>query len=462
MSLARELVRRLCAGRARPLPAAVEAAARLHLLDAIGVGLAAAAGGAGRPYMRFAREAANGPASVFGRHGGAAAADAALVNGGLIHSLEYDDTHTASIVHGSAVLAPAALAAAEAAEAKGGTLLAAYARGWEILVRIGLAAPGAFQSRGFQVTSVGGALVAALVASEVAGADEDTTVAALGIALSQACGVFEFLTNGSSVKSLHPGWAAHAGLTAARLATCGMTGPETAIEGRFGLFAAFASDTDAPARFRTQLADLGERWHLPDAAFKFHPCCHYIHPFIEAAGRLALQGVAWERIERLLCRVPAGAAPIICDPWQIKQMPPTPHAARWSLPVAVAARLVEGDVTLATFEREISAPVRDLAARITWQELADARFPQAFEAEIVCDIADGGSLTVRIDDVYGNRSRPAATAAVREKFRRNAGLSLPAAAVAALERAIDTLSAGRSPEALTSALRGIPEGNRDV
>ncbi len=56
----------------------------------------------------------------------------------------------------------------------------------------------------------------------------------------RASALFEFLSNGSSVKSMHPGWAAHAGLTAAKLAMSGLTGPETAIEGGRGLFSAFA------------------------------------------------------------------------------------------------------------------------------------------------------------------------------------------------------------------------------
>jgi 2-methylcitrate dehydratase PrpD len=210
MSLARELVQRLRAGRAQPLPVAVEAAARLHLLDAIGVGLAAAAGEAGHPYRHFAAEAARGgAASMFGQPHGAAAADAALVNGGLIHSLEFDDTHTASIVHGSAVLAPAALASAEMSGATGRSLLAAYARGWEVLVRMGLAAPGAFQSRGFQVTSVGGALVAALIGAELAGLDEDASVAALGVALSQASAPpsSRSIPDGRPIRgSSRPGW----------------------------------------------------------------------------------------------------------------------------------------------------------------------------------------------------------------------------------------------------------------
>ena len=152
---------------------------------------------------------------------------------------------------------------------------------------MGLAAPGAFQARGFQVTSVGGTLVAALEAAEILKLDENRTVAALGIALSQASGVFEFLSNGASVKSMHPGWAAHAGLLAARLAAAGLNGPETALEGRMGLFQQFAVDgARAVEGFAALLATLGRHWHLREAAYKFLPCCHYLHPYVEALDQL--------------------------------------------------------------------------------------------------------------------------------------------------------------------------------
>lgn len=412
MTLARGLVRGLRAAANEPLPEKVAAAARLHLLDALGVGLAAAASSVGGPYLRYAAQAASGPASVFGRASGATGTDAALINGGLIHSLEFDDTHTASIAHGSSVLAATALAAGEATGVSGLALLGAYARGWEVLIRFGLAAPGRFQARGFQITSVGGALAAALVASEINGLTEDETLAALGISLSQASGVLEFLTNGSSVKSLHPGWAAHAGIVAATLARAGMTGPETSLEGRFGLFRLFAGDEHAAERFSGSVQDIGKTWHLPDAAFKFYPCCHYLHPFIEAAGSLSGVGEG----EKILCRVPAGAAPVICEPWVAKQAPQTPHAARWSLPIVVAARIVEGKVDLGSFEQAASPAVLSLAQRISWEPLADARFPERFEAEIECD-----GHKVRIEDVYGNITRPATADTVRTKFLANGG-----------------------------------------
>jgi 2-methylcitrate dehydratase PrpD len=285
--------------------------------------------------------------------------------------------------------------------------------------------------------------------------EEYQSVAALGISLSQASGVFEFLTNGSSVKSLHPGWAAHGGIIAALLARSGMTGPETSLEGRFGLFRQFAGDDAAPGRFRALIGDLGRQWHLPDAAYKFHPCCHYLHPFIEAAGVLAERGIGANEADRILCRVPAGAAPIICDPWERKQTPETGHAARWSLPITVAARLVDGKVDLATFESPAGVAVRELAGRIRWEPLPDAQFPERFEAELVCETKAGRTETVRIDDVYGNRTRPPGAEPILAKFRANAARSLPAAAIASVERAVEDLAGAPDLGALSRALRQV-------
>jgi 2-methylcitrate dehydratase PrpD len=463
MTLSQALVRALRASAAQPLPEPVAQAALLHFVDALGVGLAAAGSAVGTPYRNATSAlATGGPSSVFGSAAGAAPADAALLNGGYMHSLEFDDTHTGSIMHGSSVIASAALAAAEASGASGAALLGAYVRGWEALARFGLAAPGRFHSRGFQATSVGGALAAALVAAELRGLDEDTTVAAVGIALSQAGGVMEFLSNGSSVKSLHPGWAAHGGVLAAQLAACGMTGPLTAIEGRCGLFAQFCDDAAALERFAAMLEDIGTRWHLPDAAFKLYPCCHYLHPFIEAAGLLAGRGVAADAIRGIVCEVPAGAAPVICEPWARALDPVDGHAARWSLPIVVATRLIEGRVDLATFEQPASAAVRALARKTRWVPLADARFPQRFEAVVTCELSGGERVSVRVDDVDGNHTRPPSAERVLEKFRANAARSLTAEGVAALEQSCLTLPAAPSLAPLRAALGRLNAPSRST
>ena len=453
MTLARELVRAARASAGTPLPEDVATAARLHFLDAIGVGLAAAGSPIGAAYRAYAAEVAKGgPATVFGQASGASAADAAMINGGLIHSLEFDDTHIGSIAHGSAVLTAGALAVAEAQKASGAALLGAYARGWEVLIRFGLAAPNGFHAKGFMSTSVTGTLAVALLAAQLMRLDEDRTLAAIGIALSQASGVMEFLTNGSSVKSLHPGWAAHGGVVAAMLARAGMTGPETSLDGRHGLFRQFTGDEGAAGRFRALIGGLGREWHLPKAAYKLYPCCHYLHPFIEAAGQLAERGVRANDVEHMVCRVPQGEAAVICEPWETKQAPATGHAARWSLPIAVAARLVEGKVDLATFETTANGAVREFARRVAWEPLPGARFPERFEAELVCTTKNGHQ-SVRIDDVFGNHTRPPGAEAVLAKFRANAARSLKRDAITALERAAQNLGAARELTALSAALR---------
>lgn len=417
----------------QPLPPAVERAARLHLLDAVGVGLAAGALAQGSPWRRFAASATGGTTPTLAGIAVADPAEAALIDGGLIHSLEYDDTHTASIIHGSAALAPTALHVARAFGAAPDAAVRSYALAYETLIRFGLAALGAFQRQGFHVTSVAGALGAAMLAADLMGLGEEGMVNACGIALSQAAGVFEFLTNGASVKAMHTGWAAHAGIMAARLAAAGLTGPETALEGSRGLYAAYARDGDAPARLASGIADLGTRWHMPDVAFKFVPCCHYLHPFVEAAGQLLVEEPRAARGGDFVLRIASGAAPIVCEPWADKLAPRDGHAIRWSLPVVVAARLIEGRVDHGTFAKPPSAQVLALAARCRWEPLGPHRFPQAFEAEIVWRGEDGTTRTVRIDDVYGNAARPASEADISAKFEANAALALGAADAALLK-----------------------------
>jgi 2-methylcitrate dehydratase PrpD len=454
MTLSQQLVARLRSLQPSAIPRDVRDAAKLHLLDAIGVGFAAAATGAGAPYLKAAPVlSGSGPATIFGSSDGFTAAVAALANGGMIHGLEYDDTHTASIVHGSSVLAATALAAAESAGATSAALLSAYIKGWEVLIRVGLAAPGKFQAQGFQVTSVGGTLAAAMVAADLFGLDEEQTIHAIGIALSQSSGVFEFLTNGSTVKSLHAGWAAHGGVTAATLAAAGLTGPVTAFEGRFGLFRRFAADDEGAARFANLIETLGSDWHLPQAAFKFYPCCHYIHPFIEALG-IALAENPDRTVEAILCEVPAGATALISDPWERKLAPQSGHEARYSLPIALAARLVDGVLTPASFADAPGAAIVAKAKCISAREMAAADFPNRFEVRIHVTFADGGIREVYVDDVFGGARRPASRDAVLNKFRANLALLGEERDVHAIEGVV-LASDGKSITELTRVLRAL-------
>ena len=80
----------------------------------------------------------------------------------------------------------------------------------------------------------------------VYGLEEEEIGHALAISASMGAGIIEANRTGT-VKRIHCGWAAHAGITAA-LAARGLTGPPTVFEGRFGFLRAYLDDrADAEA-----------------------------------------------------------------------------------------------------------------------------------------------------------------------------------------------------------------------
>ena len=187
------------------------------------------------------------------------AAQAALVNGVLAHSLDYDDTHLPSVLHPSASVVPAALAAAEQAGADGELTIRAIAVGLEVAVRLGMAGydeelgNSVYFEHGQHATSITGAMGSAVAAALLSGADEKGVLDALGLTASMASGIIEANRTGGTVKRLHCGLAAQAGVTAAQLVGRGFTGPPSVLEGRFGFFEAWlhgqfssAAVTDGP------------------------------------------------------------------------------------------------------------------------------------------------------------------------------------------------------------------------
>lgn len=455
--LARRAARALmAAGR---LPEDVAAAARLHLLDSLGVAVAAAVCGPVRGLVPMAgRLGGPGPSTVVGRPAGVDPATAALVNGALLHSLEYDDTHTASIVHGSSVLTPVALAVAEECGAAFEELLRGYVLGWELAIRIGAAAAVAVQRRGFQVSSVLGPLAAATAAGLVRGVDEDGLTRALGVAASQPAGNFSFLEAAAYTKCMQPGWAAHSGVLADALARAGVTAAEHTLDGPYGVLRLYTDLVGkgldhAEAAVADGLDSLGDRWLLPEAAFKFSPCCHYIHPYIEAVRDLIDGGVTVDRVARIVAHVPDEVAPVIAEPWAGQQQPASAHEGRWSLPYVIGLAFVHGEVDLAHFAGSLDDAALSTAARCEMRLWSGSGFPGRFPAWLEVTTTDGQRHEARVDDVAGGPGRPVAVADVVAKFRRNAGLGLPQAEVASLEK---SLLSDPAPDlaAVTRSLRG--------
>lgn len=388
------------------VPDDVLTAARLHLLDALAVGVLASRQGPVRDVVDLARTGGQGSCSVLGTASTTTAPVAALANGALIHSLEFDDTHVPSVMHGSSVVAPSALASSQEVGAPAERLLRSFAVGWELLIRIGLASPGRIQAQGFQITSAAGAFAAAAVSALVRGDEPETLATAVGIAGSQAAGTFAFLADGDTVKAVQPGWAAHSGMLAAELARCGITGPRGVFDGRFGFYSLYAQDPDAGGRLAHELDHLGQRWYLPEAAYKLVPCCHYIHPFVEAVAEVMASGVTADDIARIHCRVPEGAVPVIADRWEQRQHPARGHDARWSLPYVLGLVLRDGRVSATHFDGDRDDDVVRLAERVSYEVWPDSGFPARFPAHVTVQLVDGPPRVVEIHDVKGGSNRP--------------------------------------------------------
>lgn len=144
------------------IPPEVVDAAKLHLLDLAGCGLAAlGVGTADYARAAAAEEAGEGPASAIGIPAGLRPPDAAMVNGTLCHALDFDDTHSGAVAHVTVAVAPAALAQGQAEKVSGADALAAIVAGSEIVIRMGLAAGSRFHGRGFHPTAICGAFGAA-------------------------------------------------------------------------------------------------------------------------------------------------------------------------------------------------------------------------------------------------------------------------------------------------------------
>jgi 2-methylcitrate dehydratase PrpD len=188
----------------RTLPGAVTEAAALCLTDWIG----AAIRGSTEP-LAAALDSVVGAsggepqATIIGRGRRTSALLAALANGAQGHALDFDDTHLASIVHGSAPVAPAALAVAEWRGRSGAAVLEAFVAGFEVETRIGRVIGPLLADRGFHVTAVLGHFGAVVAAGRLLGLTAEPMGRALGIAGTHAAGLEQSL--GTMSKPLHPG-----------------------------------------------------------------------------------------------------------------------------------------------------------------------------------------------------------------------------------------------------------------
>jgi 2-methylcitrate dehydratase PrpD len=201
---------------------------------------------------------------------------------------------------------------------------------------------------------------------------------AMGICGSFASGILEFLADGSWVKPIHAGWAAHAGIIAAQLAKKGLTGPHTVLEGRLGLYNTHVGIENV--KKDKLIVGLGKSWETLKISIKPYPSCHFTHSFMDAALNIKKKyGINPNDISYILCLVPQVIVNIVCEPITIKQNPQTDYDAKFSLPFTVAMILLRDKAGLDEFnDMTIKDPeILSLARKVRYEIDPNCEFPSA-------------------------------------------------------------------------------------
>ncbi len=430
-------------------------AVQLCMKDTIGVALAGAAFGVGTSGVRVAAEA-GGPAEsiVWGSGFAASRLDAALANGMLAHALDFDDTHPAAIMHSSAVNIPVALALGEAIRAPASEILSAAILGYEISARLGRLGAGPFQDHGFQSTAVLGVFASTFIAARLLKVDAQVARNAMGIAGSMASGLMEYLSDASDVKQLHPGWAAQAGIRAVQFARAGLTGPATVLEGRFGVFKAYARLDIDPEQV---LSFDGARFEVEEMAPKPYPACLCVHPMVQGAIDLRARGVfdRPDMVEDIHCEVPQWYVDLVFEPASQKVAARNAYEGRFSAQFCIARAALDGKLGVTSFLPEnIAAPeIASIASKVSYKARPFAEFPETFPALMRVRLADGSVHEASVPHNLGSAKLPMGEAGVDVKFRDNVIFAIDASSADQLDVAIKSLQPGKPADSLWRALR---------
>ena len=457
-SPSRGLARFAHALRGGDIPAATRARAADLILDSLGIALASTT----YPFAARVRAGVgaladgDGTSSVIGETTRLPLRDAALMNGVLIHGLDFDDTHTDGLVHATAACLPAVLSVAESLDASGHDFLTAYVAGMESAIRLGASVNGGFHHVGFHATGIVAHFASALAVGRLYGLDEDQLVAAQGVTGSTASAIQVFLETGAWTKRLHPGWAAVGGITAARLAQNGFEAPERVYEGRFGLFDTHLQSHEPDADYAAITDGLGAVWELDNVAIKPYPACHFTHGCADAAIALHdRQAFDVSDIVRIRAFVAEDTLPIISEPVASKKRPANEYDAKFSTQFVVAACLVRGRFGLAELLPDAleDPAILRLAEVVECESDPETAFPKFFSGGVAVTTQNGEEFVDHVRINSGAGSRALDREAITDKFMQNATLAISKDRAENLRDLILDLDSG-SVRALCDALAG--------
>jgi 2-methylcitrate dehydratase PrpD len=424
--------------------AALPQAVRTHTGWILADTLAAIAAGSAEPELRAlaqrqgTRAAPGAGATLIGLGTQAHPEAAALVNGTGGTFLEMDEGNRFSRGHPAIHVLPAALALCEREGADADTFLSALVVGYEVGSRLGAASQlrSAMHPHGTWGTVGAAAACARVMGLDAAGMRETVNIASsLTTATSKRT-----MLEGGLVRNVYAGMSNRNGLLAVELAGCGFTGERDGPGSLFGQIISERFDTTQVLR------DLGQDWHLLHNYFKLHSCCRYNHGTLDALDAIeAAQGAqgglpAPEDIARIEVRSYHLAAELD------DKAPRNTLAAKFSVPFAVATRLVNGSSAMASFTWDAVRDPRILAlaqkVELAEDPAMTQRLPMERPARVVITGTDGRQWVGEAGVNRGDDASPYTADELTTKFMDLTGRVWPAEHAQHLLQATHALCAG--------------------
>ncbi len=360
MNAEQKVVEFVRSARLTNIPATAIELVKRQVLAVFGATIAGSCEEGCETVVAMAKELGGKPEASVLIHGGKAPAQhAAFVNGVMARAVDFCDALAPGAHIGSAAI-PAALAAAElVGGCSGADFLTALAAGTELAVRLNL---GESEYDGFDPTGVCVPFASTAAAAKILGLSEKQTRNALALAFNKCGASFQANVDGSLAVRVIQGWVAETGVTCARLASLGITGPANFLEGIYGYFHLFGRDRVTGEKM---LSGLGAAYELRKLVFKKYPSCGATQGSTEVI--LALmhdEGLEAKNVERIEIVVPPYTYKLVGHPFQIGANPKV--NAQFSIRYCVANALVRGGSKLAHFqESSVRNPeIIELAKRI--------------------------------------------------------------------------------------------------
>jgi len=347
--------------------------------------------------------------------------NAAFLNGTTAEAIEAQDGLRFGGNHPGTAVIPAALAVAEESGLSGKEVLEAVVAGYEVAGRVAAAMHPHHTLAGFLPTGTCGAFGAAAAAARLMGHDAEGMVNSLGNAgyllpLSMA----EHLMGGYTSKIVQGGQAASAGLTAAGLASAGITGAPYVLEGS-DLGGGFTQITTRGEPNLERIVErLGEHFSIMDVYLKPYTACRHTHGAAQAALELvAKEDFGPQDIEAVdvytyhIASVAVGKGVTANS---------TFVSAQFSLPYVVAACLIDGEMGPAQLRGDrISDPaILALSNKVKVNvdpELAMA-YPGMTSSRVEIRLKSGETLAKQVDIPKGDPREQMTTEEVADKAKR--------------------------------------------